>query len=138
VIRSATSIGRRPLRALMVVLAVLVLVPAWVARVAYVYACPSERTARPAHCCPTVKAKIDAERRSTTPMLQPACCDPDEVTLAVRVHAAGHDDPALAPPDRAVVAPAVAAPIAARRAPTALPPRATGPPIYLKKLALLC
>ena len=123
---------RRALRATIVAIAVLVLVPAWMARVTYLYSCPGSSEVRKTTCC---KA---AAKRQADPIAKPACCDVDAIDLgAPRTPASGHDTAAVAPPD--VVAIAIARPEPrAPHAPAARPThQATGPPPYLRNLTLL-
>lgn len=125
-------------RTAIVAIAVLVLVPAWVARSTYVYLCGSAAVAV-AHatpCCPSAKPSKQP-RRAPEPLAKPACCAADEVDLAARAAGAAHVDAALAPPPRAVAL--VAAPLVEPARPRAaiVAPRATGPPTYLRTLQLL-
>ena len=122
---------RRALRATIVAIAVLVLVPAWMARVTYLYSCPSSGQVKKTTCC-------KAAERQADPIAEPACCEIDEVDLgAPRTPASSHDTAAVAPPDVAVVAVRAPAP-RAPRAPAARPThQATGPPPYLRNLTLL-
>lgn len=128
---------RTPLRATLVALVVIVLVPAWVARTALVFACPSMHEARKVPCCPVAAKEADADR-DPSPAFRKACCASDEIDLGTTRPPSAHEDAlAIVPPVTAVV---IAALDADPRAPRALdhaPPRATGPPTYLRKLALL-
>jgi hypothetical protein len=123
----------RALRATIVALTVLVLVPAWMARTAYVYACPVRTT-----CCAGAHAKkVKAKPPAPEPRVHRVCCNADQVELATRTASTLHDEPALPARDElaiALVHAPVAAPVAT--APAVLP-RATGPPTYLRTLSLL-
>jgi hypothetical protein len=123
----------RALRATLVALTVLVLVPAWMARTAYVYACPVQTT-----CCAGAKAKkVKAKPPAPEPRLHRVCCNADRVDLATRTASTPHDEPAL--PARAEIAIAIvlAPPLAPIARVEAVVPRATGPPTYLRTLSLL-
>jgi hypothetical protein len=131
------TLTRRPLRATVVALAVLVLVPAWVARSSLVFACPGMPEVRKVPCCPASQAKR-AEEPAPEPLLKRACCTSDEVELAAaRAPTTPQDTAAVAPPDGPVLRVDLAAG-AGRAAPgRSVAPRATGPPLFLRKLALL-
>ena len=128
--------GLRPMRALratVVALTVLVLAPAWMARTAYVYACPVQTT-----CCAGAKAKrVKARPPAPEPRVHRVCCNADRIDLATRTASTLHDEPALPARDElaiALVHAPVAVPVVSARA---IVPRATGPPTYLRTLSLL-
>jgi len=130
--------GPRPLRVLratIVALTVLVLVPAWMARTAYVYACPSAKAS--ARCCPVAAHKSKPRPATPEPSMRRACCAADEIELAPRIASAMHDDPALPSRDDIVVAVVTAPPVLAAGRGFDVAPRATGPPAYLRTLSLL-
>jgi hypothetical protein len=123
---------RRALRATIVALAVLVLVPAWMARVTYLYACPGDGQVSKTRCC---KAAADQQAE---PVAKRACCEIDEVDLgAPRPPSAPQDTAAIAPPDAVAIAAVAFPPLALSEAAKRPSRRATGPPTYLRKLALL-
>jgi hypothetical protein len=128
--------GLRPMRALratVVALTVLVLVPAWMARTVYVYACPVETS-----CCEGAKAKkVKAKPRTPEPRVHRVCCNADKIELATRTTSTLHDEPALPARDELALALVIAPPAAPVEAAHAVVPRATGPPTYLRTLSLL-
>lgn len=129
-------LSRTPLRATLVALVVIVLVPAWVARTALVYACPSMHEARKVPCCPVAKKDADQDR-DPSPAFRKACCASDEVDLGTTRPPSAHEDAlAIVPPDAVAIA-ALDREAPAARVLDRAPPRATGPPTYLRTLALL-
>ena len=120
-------------RSTIVAIAVLVLVPAWMARVTYLYACPGDGEVRTSRCC-AAKQK-DAP---TWPKAKRACCDISKIDLgAPRTASALESAPAAVAPDPVVLA--VAQPLtlseAAQRPSRSVTAR--GPPPYLRNLTLL-
>ena len=128
--------GLRPLRVLratIVALTVLVLVPAWMARTAYVYACPVQTT-----CCAGAKAKkVKAKPPAPEPRVHRVCCNADRVDLATRTASTLHDEPAVPPRDEIAIAIVLAPPAVPVASAPVVVPRATGPPTYLRTLSLL-
>jgi hypothetical protein len=120
-------------RSTIVAIAVLVLVPAWMARVTYLYACPGSGEVRQSRCC--AAKQTDAP---TWPKAKRACCDISKIDLgAPRTASSTESPPTAIAPDVHVVdvayplAPSEAAKRPSRRA----APR--GPPPYLRNLTLL-
>jgi hypothetical protein len=127
-------------RLAVVAIAVLALVPAWLAQTGWVWACAMDDEVRAAPCCPgKPDAPSEADReRDPSPAAHAMCCIPDAVDLAT-ARPAAHADAAPALPPRvdaiAIVTPPEAA-AAVVRDPD-VTPRATGPPLFLSHLALL-
>jgi hypothetical protein len=120
-------------RSTIVAIAILVLVPAWMTRVTYLYACPGDGEVKKTRCCAAKQAKAP-----TWPKAKRACCDISKVELgAPRTASAIQDVVAIAPPDSHGVVTTVPIVLseAARRPSRSTGPR--GPPTYLRNLTLL-
>src|SRR5690606_1290958 len=124
--------ARRALRVAVVTLAVVVLVPMWLARSAYLYACSMDREVSCQPCCGLDPGD---EPRDPSAGIRAACCEADEIDLgAPRTAGATHADAAVPAPALVILAIRDDAPAAARAQPTVLVPRSTGPPPWLRNL----
>ncbi len=126
--------GRR-CRTTLVVLAALILVPVWVARSVMLYGCVGQTARSTTPCCPV--AEPEQTSGDPAPAATAACCTSDQIELASRTTGAAHELPCLSPSPPTVIA-LVDFPVAERGSdPRVATPRATGPPRYLTKQALL-
>lgn len=122
-------------RSTIVAIAVLVLVPAWMTRVTYLYACPGDGEVRQTRCCPVAAKKQDSR---SWPIAKRACCVIDEVDLgAPRTQSAAPDTAADVPRDAVVLAAGSPLTLSEGSKPSSRRVSARGPPPYLKNLTLL-